>query len=87
MHVINWSPAGVLLKKKKNLSLPAYSIQVCVNTMPEGKDIRFGLKVEITYGHLSGKVYKAIFKQFDVHHSPVRKLIHKCITFKTLTNL
>ena len=60
---------------------------MCVNTMPKSQDIRNDLREAIVAAHQSGKGYKAISKQFKVHHSTLRKIIHKWETFKTVANL
>lgn len=36
--------------------------------------------------HQSGKAFKANSKLFEVHHSAVRKVIHKCKTLKSSHN-
>ncbi|KAM3912509.1 uncharacterized protein RB166_019314 isoform 2-T2 [Leptodactylus fuscus] len=61
--------------------------QVCVTKMPRRKEISNDLREAIVAAHQSGKGYKAISKQFEVHHSTVRKIIHKWKTFKTVGNL
>uniref|UniRef100_A0A3Q4I1B2 Uncharacterized protein n=1 Tax=Neolamprologus brichardi TaxID=32507 RepID=A0A3Q4I1B2_NEOBR len=37
--------------------------------------------------HQPGKGYKAISRQFEVHHSTVKKIIHMWKTFKTAANI
>lgn len=36
--------------------------------------------------HQSGEAFKATSKLFEVHHSAVRKVIHKCKTLKSCHN-
>ncbi|MEE6522209.1 hypothetical protein FKM82_020645 [Ascaphus truei] len=55
--------------------------------MPRRKDISNDLREAIVAAHQSGKGYKAISKQFKVHHSTGRKIIQKWKTFKTVANL
>uniref|UniRef100_A0A3Q4HHB0 HTH psq-type domain-containing protein n=1 Tax=Neolamprologus brichardi TaxID=32507 RepID=A0A3Q4HHB0_NEOBR len=41
----------------------------------------------IVTAHQSRKGYKVISKQFKVHHSTLRKIVHKWKTFKSAVNL
>ncbi|XP_053577468.1 uncharacterized protein LOC128666737 isoform X3 [Bombina bombina] len=66
---------------------PSAGGQFLHNTMPRRKDICNDLREAIVAAHQSGKGYKAISKQFKVHHSTVRKIIYKWKTFKTVANL
>lgn len=56
---------------------------MCTNTIASRKD-RHDAAVVV---HHSWKHYKAIHKQQEVHHSALRKIIHKSKSLKTVTNL
>ena len=60
---------------------------MCVNTMPRNKHIRNDCGEAVVAAYRCGKDYKAISKQFNVHHSTMRKIIHKWKTFKTVASL
>jgi len=79
------------LQKK---STKAEALAVCwsgtfrcvVNTVPRRKDISNDLKEVIVAAQKSEKGYKAISKQFEVHHFTGRKIIHMWKIFKTVAN-
>jgi len=52
------------------------AFQVFANTMPRKKDISNDLREAVVAACKSGKGYKAISKQFGVHHSTVRKIFY-----------
>ncbi|CAI5768315.1 TCB1 transposase [Podarcis lilfordi] len=60
---------------------------LCFTAMPRRKDISNALREAIVAAHETGKDYKAISKQFKVHHSTIRKIIQKWKTFQTVVNL
>nr|XP_028576306.1 zinc finger protein 577-like isoform X2 [Podarcis muralis] len=60
---------------------------LCFTAMPRRKDISNALREAIVAAHKTGKGYKAISKQFKVHHSTIRKIIQKWKTFQTVANL
>lgn len=49
-----------------------WSIQVCINTVPRRKGISNDLKEVTVATHQCGQGYKAISKQYRVHHGTVR---------------
>ena len=53
---------------------------MCVNTMPWRKYFSNDFREATVAAHQSGKGYKALSKQFGIHHSTERKIIH---TWKT----
>ncbi|XP_063291707.1 dihydrolipoyllysine-residue acetyltransferase component of pyruvate dehydrogenase complex, mitochondrial [Pelobates fuscus] len=55
--------------------------------MPKRKDISNVLREAIVASHQTWEAYKAISKQFEVHHSMVKKIIQQWETFKTVANL
>lgn len=59
----------------------------CVSTTPKRKDVCNDLTEAVAAACKSGKSYKAIFKQSEIHHSTVKKFIHKGKTFKTAVSL
>ena len=59
------------------LSLLVQSIQVCVKTMPQRKDISDDLKGTNVGAHPCVKIYTSIFKQLGDHLSTMRKIIHE----------
>jgi len=72
---MDWSSANVITSIKADVLAVCWSGAFkCVLTMPRRKDISNDLREDIFQ---SGKVYTAISKQFEVHHSTVRKIIHK----------
>lgn len=56
--------------------------QVCVYIMP-GSHV---LREAVVAGHQSWEVYKAIFKQSEIYHSIVKKIVYKWRPFKTAAN-
>lgn len=67
-------------------SLLIWSVQMCVNMMPRGKDISSDLRKAIVAVSQLGKRYKAIAVQFEIHHSTAKNIISKWKSFKTAAN-
>lgn len=65
-------------------SLLIWSVQMCVNMMPRGKDISSDLRKAIV--SQLGKHYKAIAVQFEIHHSTAKNIIRKWKSFGTAAN-
>ena len=61
--------------------------QLCVNTMLRRKDISNNFREATVAAPQPGKGYKAISKQFGVHHSTVSEIAYKWKTFKTGASL
>ena len=55
--------------------------------MPRRKGISNDLRETGVAAHQSGEGYKTICKHFGVHHSTMRKIIHKWKTFKIVSSL
>lgn len=55
--------------------------------MPRRNEIPEGIRSKVVDLHNAGMGYKLISKSLELHHSTVRKIIHKWIRFNTVATL
>lgn len=55
-----------------------------VYIMPRRKDIRHELRAA---AHLSGTGYKVVYKQFEIHHSTVKRIVYKLKAFVKVVHI
>lgn len=88
MPLINWSGRwGCLYESQSFRCFLAWSIQWCVNKMPRRQDISSDQRKAIVAAHQSEKSHEVISSKMYSISSTIRKIIHKCKTFRTVSSL